>query len=484
MTTYDESLDAAVNAAQDAARASYANKPQIEDLAAQTAAAQAAAESASADASSAQASAAASAALVDAPSGAAIDAGAGNGLVIYVSAAGNNSSSGKQWGSAKATVKGALTALGASAGKIIVGPGTITETVAWGTINPYVTIEGSGRETTKILKGFSGDLATLSTGVHIREMTVDLQGATYTGYGLSILGTASVQRLTNLWLINGDGPCLYLERQAASGLNVYSCSMYRVSAGTTTDRFAVVVQDGGVATVGAVPRRFVSFSSEGACSFDFGSCDNFYITTSTLGDTNWTPRSRAVLITSSRLLNDMAVTVDGHNNAIVGCDVNPQITIASGADAVTIGPGSFNQLPVIDSSGNGRNNVTHWVTTFTPTLTTSGTAPSLGDGTLTGTFSRNGSIVRASYLFTVGASTTLGTGELRFGLPYTRGSGQIDVCGQGVITVGSTVYTVVAQSTGANGYVRLLRDSGIVSSTSPVAITSGSTIRFSISLQQ
>jgi hypothetical protein len=90
-TTFPESLDAAVNAAQDAARASYANKPQVADLAAQAAAAQAAAESASSnasaaasDAAAAQASAASAAALVGAPSGSAIDAYIGSGASVAV----------------------------------------------------------------------------------------------------------------------------------------------------------------------------------------------------------------------------------------------------------------------------------------------------------------------------------------------------------------------------------------------------------------
>jgi polygalacturonase len=95
-TTYSESLDAAVGAAQDAARASFANKPQIADLAAQAAASQAAAESASAsassaasDASAAQASAAASAALVGSPAKSAMDTAMGGdvaGLVPAVAA--------------------------------------------------------------------------------------------------------------------------------------------------------------------------------------------------------------------------------------------------------------------------------------------------------------------------------------------------------------------------------------------------------------
>ncbi|MGZ4559488.1 MAG: hypothetical protein ACXVGQ_00395 [Mycobacteriaceae bacterium] len=50
----------------------------------------------------------------------------GSATVIYVSTSGNDGSNGKTWGTAKATIAGALTALGNTAGTIILGTGTFT----------------------------------------------------------------------------------------------------------------------------------------------------------------------------------------------------------------------------------------------------------------------------------------------------------------------------------------------------------------------
>jgi hypothetical protein len=92
MTTYDESLDASVKAAQDAARAAGSKWDQVgqaaADAATSAAAAQSAADTSAASAASSASSAAASAGLVGAPAGAAVDArlSSGPGLVVAATA--------------------------------------------------------------------------------------------------------------------------------------------------------------------------------------------------------------------------------------------------------------------------------------------------------------------------------------------------------------------------------------------------------------
>lgn len=58
-------------------------------------------------------------------------------------------------------------------------------------------------------------------------------------------------------------------------------------------------------------------------------------------------------------------------------------------------------------------------TSFTPTWTSTGTAPAIGNGTRTGRYRRSagGDIVHFEIFFRAGSTTTFGTGEWRFSIP-------------------------------------------------------------------
>lgn len=58
-------------------------------------------------------------------------------------------------------------------------------------------------------------------------------------------------------------------------------------------------------------------------------------------------------------------------------------------------------------------------TTYSPVWTSAGTAPVLGNGTLTGRYSQAGKLVTAEILLTAGSTTTFGTSAWFFSLPVT-----------------------------------------------------------------
>lgn len=58
-------------------------------------------------------------------------------------------------------------------------------------------------------------------------------------------------------------------------------------------------------------------------------------------------------------------------------------------------------------------------TGYTPTWTSSGTAPSLGNGTLSGNFWQFGKLVIGRLTLTIGSTTSGGTGNWFFSLPVT-----------------------------------------------------------------
>ena len=61
-------------------------------------------------------------------------------------------------------------------------------------------------------------------------------------------------------------------------------------------------------------------------------------------------------------------------------------------------------------------------TTYTPTFSSTGTAPAVGNGTLTGQYMKIGRTVIMSITFTIGSTTTFGSGNLSLSLPVTGAS--------------------------------------------------------------
>lgn len=58
-------------------------------------------------------------------------------------------------------------------------------------------------------------------------------------------------------------------------------------------------------------------------------------------------------------------------------------------------------------------------TAYTPTWTSSGTAPAIGNGTIVGRYARVGKSVIGTVTFVAGSTTTFGTGSYRFSLPIS-----------------------------------------------------------------
>jgi hypothetical protein len=97
------------------------------------------------------------------------------------------------------------------------------------------------------------------------------------------------------------------------------------------------------------------------------------------------------------------------------------------ADTVAaLAVGANNTVLTVDSStSTGLKYSADW-TSYTPSWIASGTAPSLGNGTLQGTYLQVGKIVYVIISFKAGSTTTFGTGVWSFSLPFfmkTLGAG-------------------------------------------------------------
>jgi len=73
------------------------------------------------------------------------------------------------------------------------------------------------------------------------------------------------------------------------------------------------------------------------------------------------------------------------------------------------------------NTGPAASDALAW-TTYTPTWTADGTAPAIGNGTLTGRYKTVGKSVLFSIRVLMGTTTTYGSGNWRFGLPVNSQS--------------------------------------------------------------
>lgn len=346
------------------------------------------------------------------------------------------------------------------------------------TIPANTSLVGATPFSTQFSHEFNGDMFEMGEGASLINFNFPGNGDTYTGRCFVYSGTAGRQLINNVRAQGWEDPVQYYGATAGSQCVNQNVIYARRNALTGTGRFAVVIDP--TPQAGAVPRKFIGLETDGQCAIDFGGCNNVFISSSTMADLQYTADSRAVHILGSRILNQAALTLNGHNNTINGCDILPQITIALNADNCHLGANSYNTLPIIDNSGNFRNTITHWTAQYTPTLTSGGTAPSLGNGSIVSTYTRTGGTTTIEGQISIGSTTTLGTGGLSISLPQKRHNGFIFCGGTVVMNRGGTLYTGTLQIAGAVTTATFLRDtSGAITFNSPATFATGDTIRWS-----
>jgi hypothetical protein len=374
----------------------------------------------------------------------------------------------------------AFTAALAASTAVYVPPGTykITSTLA---VPANTSLIGAGRGTSKLVHAFNGDMMTLGNYANLSNLWLDGQGSTYTGQGVVINNGTGRQSITQCRITDFAAACLYFQSQGGAQCSAFDLIASQINGATGTGNFAIVIQDTGGVESGAYPRKFSHIETNGFCSFFFGSSNNTYVSNSFLGDLFYSLYSRATLISNCRLANQLALTIQGNNHTIISSAITPQITIQTTSDNIALQGNSYNNLPIIDNAATSRNLLDSWRLSYTPVLTSGGTAPSLGDGTITGSFSRSGSTTSIVGELVVGSTTTLGTGILSVSLPHAM-KNDIDFAGGTVyMNIGGTVYQGFLQIPIGSSVANLLRDtSGSVTATSPDTFTTGDFIRWSV----
>ena len=327
------------------------------------------------------------------------------------------------------------------------------------TIPSSTRLYGEDKFSTRIFPSGSFTLFTMMNGSVLENLYLD--GNSQTGIGINITGTEGQQRIDNCKITDFDNTCInFAATTAGSYFSSTNCLVYRKSAAYGSGKYAVVIAD--AIQLLAVPRRFVNFESGGTPSFSFGGANDLHMTNSWLGDLLHSVNTSGCLISNCRIGTTQNFTMLGGQNSIVGCDVYPIITLGTGAGGCTIGPGAFNSGPPIDASGTATNLLYHIDSSFTPTWTSTGTQPAIGNGTLVGNYNRQGNVVTVYAQITAGSTTTFGTGIYRISLPANAPvvNVQAQMCGNVRASHGGLLYfgTVSVPGSSSGQYGEFQRD--------------------------
>ena len=347
------------------------------------------------------------------------------------------------------------------------------------TIGPHTMMAGEGRVCSTLSHRSDKDMFNLAEDVTLTNLGFDGNGSRHHGGCFVVSGSSGRQSLHGIRAVSFEGPVLYFEHTAGSQFAAIDCQFARVNALTGSGRYAVVIDS--ARQLPAVPRKFALVETNGQCAFDFGGCSDVFISDSFLGDLNYSDESRGVLVSNSRVANQATLTMRGHNNTLVGCDLAPQVVLANGADNCVIGPNSYNRFPVVDQSGNGRNMIFTAEQEYLPVLANAGGDAHLGNGSLRGYYSRHGAVVFATIELIVGAETYMGTSAMRISLPVPATGGLVQYPGQAVLTHQGVQFTAVVQLAETKDYLTLIRDgTGVVGGRSPIDLGAGDIIRISL----
>ncbi|HEK1298300.1 TPA: hypothetical protein SMQ85_006353, partial [Pseudomonas aeruginosa] len=311
-----------------------------------------------------------------------------------------------------AAIQAAITAAGQNA-DVLFPSGTYLITSTLTSLTGQRWLGRGGQRGTTIKKGANIDMVVVGTLSTILDINLEGVGATYTGKGF-VISSGFSQNLVRCRAVNMGGEPLYFANNAGGGANVTAFEGYPVDTATYA----------GCAIAGDTsphPRFFRGMWLSGANfalgpgAGNGGSMTQFYIR-----DLRFDATSTLFHISNGRCATlGATTTLKGFDHSIDGVAFAGPVALDS-AQGINIGP-SCSVPTFTENPANCQYNSVHVQRrTYTPTWTQTSATPSIGNGTLTGNYTRHGYQCAVEIELVAGSTTNFGDGTTayRFSLPF------------------------------------------------------------------
>lgn len=286
------------------------------------------------------------------------------------------------------------------------------------TIPEYVTLAGAGRRVSVIKKFFNGSMASSIGGyASLQNISFDGNGATYTGRGIvvSSSGTPSII-FDNTDIENCEQQALLFSvADAGSTFRATNCVFNTLQ--TPGVMAAVVI---GATDTQATSRHFTDCESGGCTLYDFGGCNDLYVTGGYSNGLLFGNANGSKAFINNLRVGSAAgsIIVRGSNHHFSNVEFGAAVELNGTAHYLSSSCGvpSWN----ITNNSSGSLFSTDKVQFATVWSQASGTQPIIGNGTLEMYYSRSGSLVTVFFVLTMGSTTTYGNSASPwlFSLPY------------------------------------------------------------------
>lgn len=289
----------------------------------------------------------------------------------------------------------------------IVNSHTITSKI---TVPANVDIEGNAAFGRYMTLGFNGDMFDVNGGSRFENLGVVGAGATYTGRGFHVID-GNDQMFDRCLVYDFASPCIEYDNAKGARSKIDRCFLQRH---TLTDPAIVYPSTDGSST----NRTVESCNTGGATLASLGAADNIRIINCDFTNIVFTSSTKKVVAVGNRITNGaVPVTVDvlGQDHVFTGNVFSGAVTIGA---TTTHFDDSNITTSISDTTGGATNFIDIPPTAYTPTWKADSSDPSLGDGTISGVWSRQGKKIRQGVYVTMGSTTTYGTGNWYFQVVY------------------------------------------------------------------
>jgi hypothetical protein len=238
-------------------------------------------------------------------------------------------------------------------------------------------------------------------------------------------------------------------------------------------------------TATSTDRQFQSINTGGGTLLDTGAADNFSILSCDCTNIIFRSGSHKGRIIGNRIANGavpVTLTTAGLQHTFSGNIISGDVEI--GSDNTAFDDSNIVAGTISDTSGTAHNIVSLGSAAYTPTVTGSGSNPTIGNSSLTGEYERDGHFCIARLSLVIGSSFAPGSGTYSFSLPLAPYAHTLDIFGKAIVTDSGTGFKEgVAVIASGSSVVTLTVGDGVVNNVGagiPITWATGDVIRFEI----